>query len=261
MTSPPGDPYAEIAEFYDLEHDDHVADVQMYLQYVESAGDPVLEVACGTGRIALPIAQAGHRVVAADISEPMLNRARMRANGEVVGGSLTLVSADMTEAHTIQGGPFGVVIMALGALSHLPAQRLQLAALQSAHQALDPRGVLLVDVFHASPTRLHALDGGVGADGRWEVENGNRVERFSTHSVFPATQTIDTRIWFDVTRPDGTLRRVSTSMTQRYVSPGELSLMLSKAGFQDMMFYGGYELEPFEDGSDLLIVAAEVTKT
>jgi len=261
VTTPPGDPYAELAEFYDLEHDDHVSDVEMYLQYVESAGDPVLEVACGTGRIAVPIAQVGYRVVGADVSESMLDRARMREEGKVDQGLLTYVLADMTETHTIQGGPFGVVIMALGALSHLATQERQLAALRSAHQALDPRGVLLIDIFHASPARLQALDGGIGVDGRWELDSGDSVERFSTHHVFPATQTIDTRIWYDVTSEAGTVRRVSMSMTQRYVSPGELALMLSKAGFQDMMFYGGYDLEPFDDGSDRLIVAAEMTKT
>ena len=261
MTGPPGDPYAEIAEFYDLEHDDHRADVEMYLQYVESAGDPVLEVACGTGRVAVPIARAGYRVVGADVSEPMLARAKLRADSLIDSGLLTLVSAGMANAHTLPGGPFGVVIMALGALSHLATQELQLAALRSAHQALDPRGVLLVDVFHASPARLQELDGGMGVDGRWELESGASVERFSTHAVFPASQTIDTRIWFDVTSNEGSLRRVSTSMTQRYVSPGELRLMLREAGFQDMMFYGGYDLDPFEDGSDRLIVAAEMTRT
>jgi SAM-dependent methyltransferase len=261
VTDPPGDPYAEIAEFYDLEHDDHRADVEMYLQYVESAGDPVLEVACGTGRLALPIARAGYRVVGADVSEPMLARARLRAGTLVDPGLLTFVSAGMANAHTIEGGPFGVVIMALGALSHLPTQELQRDALRSAHQALDPRGVLLIDVLHASPARLQELDGGIGVDGRWDSESAGTVERFSTHAVFPASQTIDTRIWFDITSKEGALRRVSTSMTQRYVSPGELRLMLTEAGFQDMMFYGGYELEPFDDTSDRLIVAAEMTKT
>jgi ubiquinone/menaquinone biosynthesis C-methylase UbiE len=261
VTNLPCDPYAKIAEFYDLEHDKHVADVEMYLQYVESAGDPVLEVACGTGRVAVPIALAGYRTVATDVSESMLTGARRRANGKVDPALLTLVKADMADAHSVQGGPFGVVIMALGALSHMSTQERQLAALHSAHQALDPRGVLLVDVFHASPARLHAFDGSIGVDGYWELESGTRVERFSTHTVFPASQTIETRIWFDVTGDDGSVRRVSTSMTQRYVSPGELALMLRSAGFQDMMFYGGYELEPFEDSSDRLIVAAEVTKT
>jgi hypothetical protein len=44
------DAYASIAEFYDLEHDAFVDDVGFYLQYVESAGDPVLELACGSHR-------------------------------------------------------------------------------------------------------------------------------------------------------------------------------------------------------------------
>jgi hypothetical protein len=175
--------------------------------------------------------------------------------------SLTLVQADMLDAPSMPGGPFGVVIMALGALLHLPTQKLQIAALAAARQALDPRGVLLIDIMHASPHRLHALDGQTGLDGHWPRESGAIVERFSTHVVHPATQSIDARIWYDVTYRDGRLERHSTSMSQRYVAPGELSLMLEVAGFEEVMLYGGYELEPFGDASDRLIAAAEATRT
>ena len=260
MFEMPGDPYAEIAEFYDLEHDDLQDDVGFYLQYVASAGDPVLELACGTGRVALPIAMAGYRVVGIDVSDAMVSRARGHARGKVPKDMLRYARMDMRYADEVPGGPFGVVIMALDALSHLPTQEDQLMALNAAHRALDPRGVLLIDVMHASPSRLHALDGSIGFDGRWEQRNGKAVERFSAHSVHAATQTIKTRIWFDVTGPDGAMRRVSTRIDQRYVTPGELWLMLERVGFQEMLIHGGYELEPFHDGSERLIVAAEVTK-
>jgi SAM-dependent methyltransferase len=248
------DPYARIAAFYDLEHDAHEEDIGFYLQYVESAGDPVLEVACGTGRITSAIAEAGFDITGTDVSRAMLDRARQR------GGSARYVAADMTEAATIDGGPFGVVIMALGALAHLPSQEEQGAALASAHRALDPRGVLLIDVLHATPANLQALEG-IHAEGVWDLPDGTRVERFSSHRLAPASQHIHSRIWYDVTRPDNALERVSTSMTQRYTTPGEISLLLQAAGFQDCMFYGGYELEPLEDASERLVIAAEMTRT
>ena len=255
------DPYARIAEFYDREHDYLIQDIQMYLEYVISAGDPVLELACGTGRIAFPIAEAGFRVVGADSSGAMLERARSRASASNAGQTATFVKADMCDAGAIEGGPFGVVIMALDALSHLQTIDMQLQALTAARQALDPRGVLLLDVMHASPTRLQVFDGSIGHDGFWSLPSGETIDRFSAHTVHPASQEIMSRIWYDVTSAEGSVRRTATWMRQRYVSPGELVLMLEFAGFEDVMLYGDYQLEEFHDHSDRLIAAAEATKT
>ncbi len=259
LEMPEQDAYASIAEFYDLEHDAFDDDVAFYLQYVESAGDPVLELACGTGRVTIPIASAGFRVVGADSSVPMLSRARDRGRGH--GVEPIFVHSDMKEARTIPGGPFGVVIMALGALSHLTTIDDQIVALSSVRQALDPRGVLLLDMMHASPGRLQAMDGAVGFDGRWQLVDGSVVDRFSSHAVYPATQTIDSHIWYDHLSPDGTLTRKSSDLRQRYVSPGELTVMLMHSGFEEVVLYGGYELEPFEDSSERIVIAAEATRT
>jgi ubiquinone/menaquinone biosynthesis C-methylase UbiE len=253
------DAYASIAEFYDLEHDEFTDDVDFMLQFVESIGDPVLELACGTGRIAVPIAAAGYRVRGSDISSPMLDRARARALNQQVDVQWHL--AALEDAHTIPGGPFGVVIMALGALNHLPTQEEQIAALASARRALDPRGALLLDVLHPSPHRLTALDGSNTLDGYWPTDNGGTVQRFSSHTVYPASQTIDTQIWYDETAPSGTLQRHLLRMTQRYCPPGELLLMLREAGFEDAIMYGSYDLEPFSDTSERMLVVAEATKT
>lgn len=253
------DHYAPIAEFYDLEHDELTDDVEFYQQYVESIGDPVLELACGSGRIAVPIAEMGYRVTGADISTPMLDRARERAaNAEV---RVSLINADMASAHNVPGGPYGVVIMALGALSHLTTLEEQVQALSSARRALDPRGALLIDVMHAAPHRLMALDGSHALDGTWITADGTTVQRFSHHVVFPASQTIETQIWYDRTTQSGSVTRHVMRLTQRYLGVGELRLMLDAAGFQDALFYGGYGLEPFDDSAERMIVVAEATKT
>jgi hypothetical protein len=57
--------------------------------------------------------------------------------------------------------------------------------------------------------------------------------------------------------PDGTLRRIPTSFTMRYIQRAELELMLELAGFKSWEIYGSYDLDPFTDHSDRLLVAAE----
>ena len=55
----PEDPYAELPEVYDLEHTSFGDDIELYLRLVEVVGDPALELGCGSGRILLPLAEAG----------------------------------------------------------------------------------------------------------------------------------------------------------------------------------------------------------
>ena len=72
----------EDAEFYDQEFAERGREIPFFLKQAKSAGGPVLEVACGTGRITLPIARAGIEITGLDISRPMLERARHKAKVE-----------------------------------------------------------------------------------------------------------------------------------------------------------------------------------
>src|SRR5687767_2032444 len=102
----PTDPYAGIAEFYDLEHDDFRDDIPFYLNSIAVVGDPVLELGCGTGRLLRAIADAGFRVTGIDRSEPMLERAR-RSFQAGHSQLVTLSAGSMIDSATAPGGPFG----------------------------------------------------------------------------------------------------------------------------------------------------------
>ena len=78
----------------DLAADDP-GDIDLYLALAERTGDPVLELAAGSGRIAVPLAAAGHRVTAVDIDPAMLARARASAERERVAARLEPVEADL----------------------------------------------------------------------------------------------------------------------------------------------------------------------
>ncbi len=251
------DPYAEIVDFYDLEHDDFGDDVPFYLNSITSVGDPVLELGCGTGRLLRPIAKAGFRVTGVDSSPPMLRKAQ-GSFSPALRKRITLHEGLMEEASRAPGGPFGVVIFGLNGLLHLADSRAQLRALRSAREALDPRGQLLIDVFNPTLETLRHFEIGVAHEGTWVSDGGDQVDKFSARKVSTSSQLIQTRIWYDITRPTGELRRVTTSFDLRYLHRNELELMLDIAGFCDFQIYGGYELEPYDDTSDRLIIAADV---
>ncbi|MDP9367668.1 MAG: class I SAM-dependent methyltransferase [Chloroflexota bacterium] len=253
------DPYAAIVDFYDLEHAGYEEDLDLYLNLALVTGDPVLELGCGSGRLLVPLADAGHRVTGLDVSAPMLDRARRSAAEAGVADLITLHESSMTEADQAAGGPFGIAIVALNGLMHLTTVEEQRAALTSIRRALDPRGQLVLDLLNPTPDALRALDQSVVHEGTWTLDDGTRVDKLAARRILPALQRIETDLWYDRIGADGTLRRVATAYPMRYVHRGELELMLELAGFAEWQIYGSYELDPFEDTSERLIVTAEVT--
>jgi 2-polyprenyl-3-methyl-5-hydroxy-6-metoxy-1,4-benzoquinol methylase len=253
------DPYQAIPALYDLEHDQFEDDIGCLMNFVISTGDPVLELGAGTGRLVVPIAEAGYRVTGIDTSSSMLAVARERVQSAGVEDRVTLLELGMEQSAMAPGGPFGVVIASLNSLLHLASAAAQRTALAQAFTALDPRGQLLIDVMNPTPAALVALDHQYVLEGTWHREDGSLVQKFSSRRVSAAEQQIETDIWYDITSADGSLRRIPTSFSMRYLHRSELELMLELAGFASWECYGSYELDPFDDQSDRLIVAAEAS--
>jgi len=255
----PDDPYAEIAELYDLEHGGYDEDLDLYRNIAESVGDPILELGCGSGRVLIPLAEAGYRVTGLDASRPMLDRAKRAAAAAGVGDRVLWHRGPMADAERAPGGPFGVVLIALNGLLHLPTPGAQRATLAAARRALDPRGQLVLDLLSPTPEALRALDAGIAHEGSWGLADGTRVDKFASRRLSPARQLIETELWYDLTTADGSLRRIRTAYPLRYVHLAELALMLELAGFAEWQVYGSYELDPYDDGCERLIVLAEAT--
>jgi SAM-dependent methyltransferase len=255
------DPYAELPELYDLEHAGFTEDIELYLRLAEVVGDPILELGCGTGRVLRPLAAAGNRITGIDRSRPMLDRARsvLQAESSSFSQRVTLVEGSMTEAERAPGGPFGLVIFSLNGLMHLSVMSEQRAALASARRALDPRGMLVLDLLNPMPELLTMLDGRVRHEGSWREASGTLIDRFSVRTLDSAEQRIDTEFWYDLVDTAGHVRRVRSGFPMRYLVASELTLLLELTGFVEWKIYGSYDLDPYDDASDRLIVTAEVT--
>ena len=253
------DPYALLPALYDLEHAGFRDDIDLYLQLAEVIGDPVLELGCGTGRILVPLAASGHRVTGVDRSGPMLERARVSLAERDLSNRALLHEGPMDQADQAPGGPFGLVIVSLNGLMHLATAAAQRAALRAAHRALDPRGMLVIDALNPNAELLATFDGRVVHEGRWERNDSAVVDRFAARTHSPAEQRIETNLWYDIVDAAGSLKRVQTHFPMRYVVRSELELLLELTGFVEWQIYGSYDLDPYDDQSDRLIVTAEVT--
>lgn len=253
------DPYAALPDLYDLEHAEYGEDIPLYLNFAEVVGDPILDLGCGTGRITVPLAKAGWRVTGLDRSSAMLDVARSRIAAESSIANVEFIEADYGEPDLGRSAYYGLVIIGLNGLMHLPTLDAQRTCLSAAHGALDPRGQLIIDVINPTPETLQSLDRGVVHEGGWTMPDGRQVDKFSARKVSSTAQTIDTQLWYDIVEPDGVVRRATSSFTLRYVHKAELALMLESAGFIECQFYGSYELDPLDDSSERLIVTAELS--
>ncbi len=86
---------AALARLYDLDLVDDPGDLDLFLALADRAEGPILELAVGTGRLAIPLAEAGHLVTGVDLDPAMLERARDRVRGNAGEDRLTLIEADI----------------------------------------------------------------------------------------------------------------------------------------------------------------------
>ncbi len=257
--SDPSSPYDAIADLYDLEHAEHDDDIALVRNIVSIVGDPVIEFGCGSGRLLLPVARDGYSVTGIDNSTAMLDRARASVLQANLSDCVTLVHGHMETPLSLPAGSFGVGIFSLNGLMHLTTQQRQLAALKQACHLLDPKGQLIIDLFNPTPEYLTHLGSHIHLEGTWETRGGVEVEKWAHRRLSASQQLIDTRIWYDQLDEDGLVRRHRSAFTLRYVHAAELTLMLRQAGFVEWQLYGSYDLDPYEDTSDRLIVLAERT--
>ncbi len=132
----------DLARYYDLDVADESDDIALYLALAEASDGPILELASGSGRLAVPLAEAGHRVVGVDLDAAMLDRARAQwtsARAEAVtGGSLELVQSDMTTLALHER--FDLAILAFNSLLVLPDRESQQAVIGVMADHLSPDG-------------------------------------------------------------------------------------------------------------------------
>lgn len=237
------------ARFYDLRYDDHSDDIEWCRGLASRTGGPVLELGCGTGRVAVPLAGDGHRVVGLDQSSAMLDRARERARAAKVEATFAL--GDMRD-YSLQE-TFPLILVLLNTFLMLePDDRW--AFLARAREHLSPGGILVIDVFQPDPERIASADGGVAEEGRFDTGEGSNV------TIFSSTQaTVDRSVFTwtcDETASDAVVRRYSRTVILNYLYRREAELLLPAAGLEIERIHGDYDGNAADERSPRLIIVA-----
>jgi SAM-dependent methyltransferase len=243
------------ARFFDADYAGYLDDLPLIEAYARRAGSPLLELGCGTGRLLIPLAEAGYRVTGVDLSPEMLRIARAKAAAAGVADRVTLIEGDYADAPLDESYCLAFVVM--NSFLHLDTQERQLRALRHWHAHLTPGGLLLIDVFHPDVSQLASLDGRLEWDKTWnDPETGTTVMKWLTRTVDLAEQTMHVTLIYDEVTADGSLRRTLVPFMTRYLWRFEAELLLEKAGFTLEALHGDWDANAFESASDRMILVA-----
>ena len=227
--------YDAIAALYDPWSRSVTEDVEFYVAEARKAGGPVVELGVGTGRIAVPTAEAGIPLIGVDSSQRMLDICRGRAAEKGVDHLLDLRLGDLreppvTERVTLVTCPFR-------ALLHLHSDEERLRALGAARELLVPGGYDVFDVFAPSGEDVEETDG------RWLEREPGIWER--------ADWDLERRILVLSVRGDAG----ETTMELAWRAPDEWRQLLERAGFAEIVCFGWFDMRPYAGGEDTVWMA------
>ncbi len=247
-------PFDAIARFYDWEHAAYEDDVAMYVDFARRTGSPILELACGTGRLMRPLLELGERVVGVDSSESMLARARQTLGAAGLLGRAGLHRADVRALALEERFP--LAIFGLDSFGLLLTTADQLAALAQIHEHLVPGGLLILDVANGNRRGGEATDELQLQHAGPDPATGREVSKWTARSTDLGAQLDRFTYFYDEVGADGAVRRRTSGLELRYFGRFELELLLERGGFAVEALYGSYDLAPFETESERLIAVA-----
>jgi SAM-dependent methyltransferase len=244
-------PTADRSDFYDYPdlYDALLpagAHVPFYAGLARQRAGAVLELACGTGQLTIPIGLQGLPIVGLDRSRPMLEVAKRRASA--ANASVSLLQGDMRDFALAR--EFSLIFVARNSLLHLLSTGDFIAALTAVRYHLAPDGVFAFDVFNpdvsllgkAPGERFHVMDVSTSPFGPLTVE--------TTHDYDSATQV--NRATWHIWAPD---RRETWTVpvVLRSIFPQELPLLLAAAGLELIDRFGDLARTPFGSRSRLQV--------
>jgi SAM-dependent methyltransferase len=227
--------YDRIASIYDPWSRSVTEDIGFYVERALASGGPVVELAVGTGRIAVPIARAGVAVIGIDSSPEMLAEARAAATSAGVSHLLDLRLGDLREPPVDERVP--LAICPFRSLLHMETEDEKLRALRAARELLAPGGRFAFDVF--APSREDIEE----THGRWLEREPGIFER--------AVWDEDTRTLSLSVRSDG---GAETTFALHWLSAAEWLRLLDEAGLEVEALYGWFDRRPYDGEEDLIFV-------
>ena len=253
---------AALARYYDLDVAKEQNALARYLALAAATGGPILELACGSGRLCVPLAGAGHRVVGIDRDTAMLERATrawQAIEAATAGGELELVQADITDLHIDRR--FTLVILAFNGLLLLDEREAQKNALGVIAEHLADDGRAVIDAWLPTPDDLALYDGRTILEWVRHDDDGEEwVAKTTAARYLSASHSAVVDTFFDAWRQGEPTRRTHRRDRVSFIGVTELLALTDDAGLEPVVVAGDYDMSQLEDASERVVLVCRARR-
>lgn len=235
---------------YDLRHAARTADIHFYVEQAVRIGGPVLDLCCGTGRMAIPIARKGISVTGLDMQPQLLMHARHKAAAAEV--DIEWIEGDATSFRL--GRRFRLILVPFYSLQMFGRAHQVESFFESVRAHLQEDGMLIFDVRNPD---LNEIVSGRRAGGQFTDPKTGEIVTTEWIMTYDDAQQVSLRTCYFSTpqRP----RFATDRFELRWFYPQELDLIVRTAGFTIKEKLGGFDGRPFGPGCPDQIVMATVS--
>lgn len=233
--------YARIADLYDSFVKTEF-DIPFFIQEAKKASSDVLELMAGTGRVTIPLLQAGITLTCVDYSAEMLAHLQEK----LVQHNLSADVRQMDIRHLSLDKQYHQIIIPFQAFPELTAEDDQLLALQQIHKHLRDDGTFIC-TLHNPVLRLKSADGQLHLAGRFTHEQ-NQLFVWLLQKHNPANNVVEVLEFFESYDVDGVMRTKHYSELQFHIlEKATFEQLYERAGFACEALYGDYQYTPFDE--------------
>ena len=247
------------ADMYEID-ESGTEDVAFLLSCLGTTPKSILEIACGSGRILVPLAKAGHTVVGLDLDEAMLRKIPAKAEGL---DNITWQTADAIADDW--GTGYDVVVIAgnflMNIVSEEGPERAQKILLEKARLALKPGGMLYIDynhTFYPEQWYVHPGERVIWEGTDSYGTSGRMLLRDSTYDA--ETGLIQSMRRYELETETGEKVRKEMLSVKHYVSLEQIHTWLSEEGFRIEKEYGDYAGNPIGEATGRAIICATIVR-
>ena len=217
--------------------------LDFYRRQVDRYGEPALELACGSGRLTIPIAAQGTNITGMDISQEMLELAKQKASSS--GVNIRFIQGDIRNFDL--GEKFRFIFIPAQSLSHLHRREEIEDCLACVRRHLADEGRFLIELFNSSVNLLARETDRRYAVGQYEDPKGGPQIILTEEVTYDAASQINHILWFF--RAEGSSEETVLSFEMRQFFPQEIDALLWYNGFLMEHKYGGYDEVAFSSDS------------
>ncbi|MFW9802267.1 MAG: class I SAM-dependent methyltransferase [Candidatus Thorarchaeota archaeon] len=240
--------YEGVAEFYDLFASN--VDLRFYLEYAKKQGSPVLDIAAGTGRVAIALAEAGFSVHALEKSPSMLSVFKEKIADHEIADLITIHEADMTNFRLDIKFPLIIIPASFG---HALTRAHQLSALHAIKNHLRQDAIFILDLYVGEHLDEHSSF----QDGPVTLPDGRVVKRYGEMRVDKKRTRMTLNLRFEIFHDSHTLaeERLVHSGTA-VINRDDANSLIQDAGFRIQEEFGDFEKNSFteESGRRIMIL-------